>query len=401
MPANLADELLDEGMNLLVVSDVSAEQVLGGAERMLTQHLLALSKAGHRVTLLTRQPDENAPLQVTVCGGVTEYRLPYHGHRGWQGLKQLRQEAGKWWLEHSKEFDAVIAEQPFTMWALIKAGCNLPRLQVCYSFAFEEYLTRHAGRWNIKDRIVAMSMRYLEGTIYRSASGLLVLSRYTQQRMQEVFGLGSERITISPGGVDLPNYPEMSHAEMRRELGWRGPVVVTLRNLVPRTGVDLLIGAAGLLKDKLPELHWCIIGQGAMLKELCVQAEALGVADRVEFTGYLAEEEVKRRLFAADLFMLPTRDLEGFGLVTLEANACGLPVIATPVTANKEVVPSLPLNRLADAVTAPALADAVRSMLVDAYDEASRELLRSTVEEKYAWKHHDADFVRDVEELKS
>ena len=398
-------DLSGGSMNLLVVSDVSAQQVLGGAERMLTQHLLALSEAGHRVTLLTRQPGEDAPLQATVCGGITEYRLPYHGHRGWQGLKQLKQETGRWWSEHGKKFDAVVAEQPFTMWALMKAGCNLPRLQVCYSFAFEEYLTRHAGRWNIKDRIVAMSMRHLEGTIYRSASGLLVLSRYTQQRMQEVFDLDAERVTISPGGVDLPCYPDMPHAEVCKELGWRGPVVVTLRNLVPRTGVDLLIGAAGLLKDELPDLRWCIIGQGAMLEELRSQAEALGVKDRVEFTGYLAEEEVKRHLFAANMFMLPTRDLEGFGLVTLEANACGLPVVATPVTANKEVVPSLPFNQLADAVSSDALATAVRKMLEEEpRDETSRKLrgqeLREAVEAKYAWHLHDADMVKAVEALK-
>lgn len=404
MPVDQSDNSSGGSMNLLVVSDVSAEQVLGGAERMLTQHLLALSRAGHRVTLLTRQPGEDAALEVTVCGGISEYRLPYHGHRGWQGLKQLKQEADRWWSEHGNKFDAVIAEQPFTMWALMKAGCNLPRLQVCFSFAFEEYLTRHAGRWNIKDKIAAMSMRHLEGDIYRSASSLLVLSRYTQQRMQEVFGLASDRVTISPGGVDLPPYPEVSHAEMCEEFGWDGPVVITLRNLVPRTGVDLLIGAAGLLKDELPELRWCIIGQGAMLEELRTQAEALGVADRVEFTGYLSEEEVKRRLFAANIFMLPTRDLEGFGLVTLEANACGVPVVATPVTANREVVPSLPFNRLADAVSADALAAAVRKMLCEEpQDETARKLrgqeLREAVEAKYAWRLHDADMVRAVQSV--
>lgn len=387
-------------MRVLVVSDVSAEAVHGGAERMLNNHLRALSESGHTVTLLTRQPQDDAPLDVMVCEEIREHRLPYHGDRGWKGLKQLRREAQQWWDRNRSAFDVVVSEQPFTMWALMKAGCDLPRLQVCYSFAFEEYLTRHANLWNLKDRAVAIAMKHLESVIYRSSASILVLSRYTEQRLEEVFGIVGEKVIVSPGGVDVTQWPDMPREEIRSSLGWAGPVVMTLRNLVPRTGVDLLIAAAGRLKDECPELRWCVIGQGALMNQLKVQAKHLGVADRVEFTGYLSEEDVKKRLFAADLFMLPTRDLEGFGLVTIEANACGLPVVATPVTANKEVVPSLPFNRLADAVTAEALADAVRQMLQVEYDDHSRQILRDAVKAKYAWHLHDEAFVQAVESLK-
>ncbi len=386
-------------MRVLVVADVSAEMVHGGAERMLTNHLRALREAGHTVTLLTRQPHHDAPLDLVVCGDVREHRLPYHGDRGWQGLSQLKAEACKWWASHKNDFDVVVSEQPFTIWALVKAGCHLPRLQVCYSFAFEEYLTRHAGRWNLKDRCVAMAMKHLELSIYRSSDSLLVLSRYTEQRLAEAFGIGGDNVTVSPGGVDVAQLPDMPRNEIRVDLDWNGPVVVTLRNLVPRTGVDLLVAAAGLLKDEYPELRWCVIGEGALMGQLKSQAARIGVADRIEFAGFLPEAEVQRRLVAADLFMLPTRDLEGFGLVTLEANASGLPVVATPVTANKEVVPSLPFNMLADAVTAEALADATRKMLQQRFDDRSRDELRHAVEAKYAWRHHDACFMTAIEVL--
>jgi len=387
-------------MRLLVVADVSAEEIHGGAERMLTNHLRALNDAGHSVTLLTRQPKEGAPLDLMVCKGIQEHRLPYHGDRGWQGLWQLKNEAVKWWRSYGEDFDAVISEQPFTMWALMRAGCQLPRLQVCYSFAFEEYLTRHASRWNPKGRFIAIAMRYLEGTVYHSADRLLVLSQYTRKRFHEVFNISGKRVEVSPGGVEMPSGgSECSREEARNELQWHGPVVVTLRNLVPRTGVDLLVEAAGILKDELPELRWCVIGRGALMEALLAQAVQSGVGERVEFTGFLSEEDVQKRLFAADIFMLPTRDLEGFGLVTLEANACGLPVVATPVTANKEVVPSLPFNRLADAVTAEALADAVRQMLLVEYNDDSRQALRDAVEKKYAWHLHDDELVKAVEAL--
>lgn len=386
--------------NILVVADVSAEQVLGGAERMLVHHIRALVDQGCRVTVLTRQPQSDAPLKVVLPNGVEEHRLPYDGHRGWRGLRQLRRQAKRWWSGYGGDFDGVVAEQPFTMWALLQAGCTLPRLQVCHSFAFEEYASRHGLAGGFRHRLTAAAMKFLEGRLYASADALLVLSDFMRGRLISFFGIAAERISIVAGGVELPQAPELPRQELKEQFGWGSPVVVTLRNLVPRTGVDLLVEAAGLLKGELPQLRWCVIGQGAMLAQLQAQAAVLGVAERIEFTGYLSEEEVRRRLFAADLFMLPTRDLEGFGLVTLEANACGLPVVATPVTANLEVVPSLPFNRLADAVSAAALADAVRRMLTEGVpDDAARQQLRDAVEAKYAWRHHDAGFIRMVESL--
>jgi len=391
---------MSKALRVLVVSDVSAEEVHGGAERMLVHHLRALKDQGHEVTMLTRQPQTEEPLIIHLDNGIIEYRLPYEGSRGPAGLKQLRQGATAWWREHGGAFDVVVAEQPFTIWALLKAGCKLPRLQVCHSFAFEEYATRHGRHGGLKHWLAGLAMRRLERMVYRSAAGFLVLSRFMQDRLCDFFQLHRELITIAPGGVDIPTLPVVGERETwRKALGWHGPVVMTLRNLVPRTGVDLLVDAAGLLKDEIPELKWCVVGRGELMQELKAQAERLGVKDRVEFTGYLSEADVKKRLFAADIFMLPTRDLEGFGLVTIEANACGLPVVATPVTANIEVVPSLPFNRLADAVTAEALADAVRQMLQVEYDDRSREELRSAVEKRYAWHLHDDELVKAVEAL--
>jgi glycosyltransferase involved in cell wall biosynthesis len=245
-------------------------------------------------------------------------------------------------------------------------------------------------------------MRRLERKVYRSADRFLVLSHFMQSRLSTFFHVSTGLIAIAPGGVDVPAACSVEQRdELRTSLQWEGPVVMTLRSLVMRTGVDLLVEAAAILKSDLPDLKWCVVGRGELLESLQNLSERLGVSDRVEFTGFLSEDEVRKRMYAADLFMLPTRDLEGFGLVTLEANACGLPVVATPVTANKEVVPSLPFNRLADAVSADALAAAVRSMLKEHQStESSRQALRDAVEEKYAWHYHDAHFVRAVEALR-
>jgi len=396
------DQMRGEKMRVLIVSDVSAEEVHGGAERMLVHHIRALSEQGNEVTVLTRQPDPNAALKIALENSVVEHRLPYAGDRGPAGLKQLKKGAQSWWKEHVDRFDIVVAEQPFTIWALLQAGCDLPRLQVCHSFAFEEYASRHGRSGGFRHRLAAAAMRRLEKKVYRSADRFIVLSHFMQNRLISFFQISSELITIAPGGVDIPEpFSSDNRDQLRASLQWRGPVIITLRNLVIRTGVDLLVEAAAILKNDLPDLQWCVIGRGELLESLQAQAKQLGVSDIVEFAGYLSESEVKKRMFAADLFMLPTRDLEGFGLVTLEANACGLPVVATPVTANKEVVPSLPLNLLADDVSAASLAVGVYKMLDEkrGEGEASRVALQKAVETRYAWHYHDDAFVQSVKAL--
>jgi len=387
-------------VRVLLVADVSAEKLLGGAERMLKRHARALAGMCD-LTLLTRQPDPDASLAIELTGGVTEYRLPFSGDRGVAGMRQLMQGAKDWWRQHQDGFDAVVAEQPFVMWALLRAGCDLPRLQVCYAFAFEEYATRHGLDWGFRHRMVGAAMRRLEGKLYASADRLLVLSDYTKHRLAECFPAASCPVDIACGGVDTLAPVDRKTREMaRKQLGWQGPVVVTLRNLVPRTGVDMLVQAAVILRHTMPDLRWCVMGEGALMEALKWLAEQLDVADRIEFTGYLPEDEVALRMQAADAFMLPTRSLEGFGLVTVEANAHGLPVVATPVGANPEVAGASSDNILTETTTPDALAEATRLLFerhVDHMERAGR--LHTHINEHFNWKLHDHALIHAVKSL--
>jgi glycosyltransferase involved in cell wall biosynthesis len=318
-----------------------------------------------------------------------------------RGLLQLKREAESWWRRHAGQFDAVVAEQPFVMWALLRAGCELPRLQVCHSFAYQEYATRHGLDWGIKHRAIASGMRLLESGVYRSASRLLVLSRHMRNELENCFDIAGDRVALAPGGVDLP--PMISakkRAALRRELGWQGPVIVTLRNLVPRTGVDMLIQAASILRNEMPDARWCVMGSGALEEPLKWLAHQLLVEDIIEFAGYLPEQDVVHRMLAADAFMLPTRSLEGFGLVTIEANACGLPVVATPVGGNVEVASSSADNRVAEAVSPEALAQAMLGLLREQSNHGERaKRLRAHVTKHFSWSGHDQDFLSAVGDI--
>ena len=397
----MADNAMVEKKRILIVADVSAENVLGGAERMLANHVRALVAAGFPVTVLTRQPSPDAAYEVKLSAGVREIRLPWSGDRGRKGLLELKRGAAGWWRQHKQAFDLVISEQPFVMWALLRAGCRLPRLQACHSFAFEEYATRHALEWNFRHALVVRAMRRIERKVYGSANRIRVLSRFMQERVTSMVGVPEDVITVIPGGAEMPELAtDAKREEWRKQLGWQEPVLVTLRNLVPRTGVDMLVQAVAMLKAEGIHCRCCVIGDGPLAGALQALAMDLGVIDRIQFPGFLPNDAVQMRLAAADLFILPTRSLEGFGLVTIEANAAGLPVVATPAGANAEVVGSLPYNRVAERISPEAIAVEVRRFLQNrsAHASMAAELVR-TVQEKYSWKKHDAALIALVESL--
>lgn len=387
---------------VLVVADVSAEHVIGGAERMLHHHIRALLASGLDVAVLTRQPKDDAPLRITLPSGVIEHRLPFSGNRGWQGLRELKASAKAWWGTH-QGFDVVVAEQPFTMWALMQAGCKLPRLQVCHSFAFEEYATRHGLDWGWKQQMVVAGMRKLEASVYQSATSALVLSQFMCERLQDFFSIGQDKIRIAAGGIDAAHDKMPNKVVLRQEF-WKEdaekPHIMTLRNLVPRTGVDLLIQAAAIVHVDQPDVIWNILGDGEWMAALQGLSAKLGMQDVIHFTGFLPEKKVKQYMMASDAFMLPTRSLEGFGLVTLEANVQGLPVIATPVGANSDVVGWHALNHLAENATPDALAQAVLAYLSAMPDEKARLNLSKETAEYFSWGKHDAVLVNAVRLMK-
>jgi len=385
---------------VLMVADVSAESVHGGAERMLHHHLRALVDAGYEVTMLTRQPSPDAEVCIALSQfGIQEFRFPFSGDKGYKGLKELKSAAKQWWKHHQDEFDVVVSEQPFVMWALLEAGCKLPRLQVCHSLACEEYETRHALNMTWKHKLVIQAMRKLEAQVYRSAQQVMVLSQYTQDKLKTFFAVRNHT-SINPGAAELYQGLTLSARDVvRQDLHWDKPVVSTLRNLVPRTGVDLMIQVAAIVKHQGKDVRFVVMGDGALRDSLQKLAEALDVLDMVEFTGFLAEEDVQKRLLASDVFMVPTRGLEGFGLVTLEANAWGTPVLATPISANKELVPSIMHNQLSANASPLALAEKLMWMLDNPLSDGQRQRTADDAMKQYNWAKHDVNFLEQVKTL--
>lgn len=173
--------------------------------------------------------------------------------------------------------------------------------------------------------------------IGHSSDVVTYISRYTRNRFAAAFGPGTafERL---PSGVDIDRfYPDRAAGTRIRErhgLAEDTPVIVCISRLVERKGQDKLIEAMPHIVAAHPDARLLLVGVGPYRHRLVELAEKVGVADRVIFTGKVDFADLPAYYNSADVFAMPARtrgkglDVEGLGIVYLEAQACGVPVIA-------------------------------------------------------------------------
>jgi phosphatidylinositol alpha-1,6-mannosyltransferase len=165
-----------------------------------------------------------------------------------------------------------------------------------------------------------------------AADCVLAVSHYTAELAR---GLGAEpsRVVVTRLGTDPERFRPRDATELRArlELGAR-PVLLTLARLVPRKGIDSVLGALSEVRRAVPDVVYVIAGDGpdrARLEELVRRA---GLDAAVRFAGAIADDELPAWYSLGDVFVMPSRseppDVEGFGIVFLEAAACGRPVVA-------------------------------------------------------------------------
>ncbi|WP_431960010.1 glycosyltransferase family 4 protein [Actinacidiphila sp. bgisy160] len=163
------------------------------------------------------------------------------------------------------------------------------------------------------------------------------LGEYTRSRIARALTPGAAgRMVQLPPGVDEKTFHPASGGEaVRARLGLTDrPVVVCVSRLVPRKGQDTLIEAMPLILAAQPDTVLLVVGGGPYADELKRLAERTGVAESVRFTGAVPWEELPAHFGAGDVFAMPCRtrrgglDVEGLGIVYLEASATGLPVVA-------------------------------------------------------------------------
>ncbi len=170
---------------------------------------------------------------------------------------------------------------------------------------------------------------------------IIALSYFTKNKLFEAYKINADNISIIPGGIDLDRFHFIGKKfEIRKALKIPDDKVIllTVRNLVNRMGLENLIIALKDIVKNAPDIYLVIGGEGPLKAELIALTKSLNLREYIHFTGFIPEDKLPSFYQMADLFILPTKELEGFGLVTLEALACGLPVLGTPIGATKEIL---------------------------------------------------------------
>jgi phosphatidylinositol alpha-1,6-mannosyltransferase len=205
------------------------------------------------------------------------------------------------------------------------------------------------------------------------------VSRYTRERFASAFGphAGLEHV---PPGVDTDRFhPDpASRAELRARYGLgERPTVLCLSRLVPRKGQDMLIKALPSIRRRVDGAALVIAGGGPYMTALHELADRLGVSDHVTFTGGVPAADLPAYHAMADVFAMPCRtrgaglDVEGLGIVFLEASATGVPVIAGSSGGAPETLQHNKTGMVVDGRSVDQIADAVSGLLADP-DRAAR-----------------------------
>lgn len=235
------------------------------------------------------------------------------------------------------------------------------------------FVVHFQGPWGDESRAEGASVfsaaarTTLERIVYRRADAAIVLSSAFADILASRFGVSPGRIHVIPGGCDVERFArDTSKAECRARLGWPidRPIVLCVRRLVRRVGIDTLVESAVEIKRRVPEALILIAGTGPLRQELDARINTLGLTDTVRLLGFVPDDDLPHAYRAADLSVVPTASLEGFGLITAESLASGTPCLVTPVGGLSEVVTPLAPQLVMRSSAAHDIAESISNALL-------------------------------------
>ena len=234
----------------------------------------------------------------------------------------------------------------------------------------------------------------------RDADRIIAVSDATKDYVLSL-GAKPKKVKVLHNGVDLVKFRPRAGKRMEVRIKLNIPesaiVVLTVRRLVYKNGVDTLIEGANIAIKKHPRIVFLVVGKGPDSDSVKLRIAQLGIEDNFKLAGFVNDEDLPSYYNTGDLFVLPSKSGEGLPLVALEAMACALPVVATDVGGIREVLKE-DYGKLVPPNQPELLAEAILDFIDQDFSKRKLEL-RAMMEEKFSWDTNVERLIKIYEEL--
>jgi len=291
------------------------------------------------------------------------------------------------------------------MWHVYRQ-CHMHRLQQIHcAKVFPEGLVAWMLRWcyglpyllyahgeEILSALTSRKLAWLLPRIYRGAAAIIANSRNTKTLLQNI-GVDASRIHVIHPGVHVPSFrasPEAAQRVRQKHHLGAASVLLTVGRMQRRKGQDMVIQALPRIRQSMPQVKYVMVGTGEELAALTTLVHEMGVQDSVVFAGSVPDQKLAAYYAACDVFVMPNReiggDIEGFGMVYLEAGAAGKPVIGGKSGGTDDAIVDGVTGIRVDGNSSVEIADAVIDLL-STPDKAKAMGMRGRqrVEHEFAW----------------
>ena len=351
-------------MKILMLSWEYPPRIVGGIARVVHDLSHRLIKDGHEVTVVTYKegnvPDFEDDKGVKVYR-IGNYMINPNNFIDWimQMNFNLVAKANEI-IAKEGNFDVIHAHD----WLVAYAAKTLKN-----SYGTPIVATIHATEAGRNSGIHDETQRYINDTEWMltyEASEVIVNSNYMKSELQRLFGLPFEKINVVPNGVNLNLYSgvERDYEFRRQYAADNEKIILFVGRLVYEKGIQHLIAAMPKILEKYHDSKLVIAGKGGMIDELKAQVNAMGISNKVYFTGYLNSKQVVKMYKCADVAVFPST-YEPFGIVALEGMLSGTPVVVSDVGGLNEIVQHGENGMKSYAGNPNSLADSIVSLLYD------------------------------------
>ncbi len=243
---------------------------------------------------------------------------------------------------------------------------------------------------DVETALTSRELTWLTRQVMKHAEKIICNSENSFRILSEKWELSHEKIIIMTPGVDVDHFcPDPTTS---KPIGWQGRInILTVGRLQRRKGQDMMIRALPALVKVFPNINYAIVGGGAEHQALESLAFELGVCGQVQFLGEVDDVQMIECYRHCDLFALPNRrvghDDEGFGMVLLEAQACGRPVLAGASGGTRETLLDGVTGVLVDCTSPEHIVRALISLLSDPEKlEKMGQKGRQHVSNRFSWE---------------